>query len=59
MTLASLCARDSRADSASVTTAALMPWTLFAAIDMPMPLPHTRMPRSKRPSTTPLATACA
>ena len=57
--VASLCARDKRADSTSVTTAARTPCTLLAAIDMPMPLPQTRIPQSWRPLTTLSPTAFA
>ena len=58
-TFASLCCRDSRAASTSETTAARTPATLLAAIDMPMPLPQTRIPRSQRPFATASATALA
>ena len=47
-TLRSLCSRDSRAAVMSPIAAALTPATLFAVMAMPMPLPHTRTPRSKR-----------
>jgi glycogen operon protein len=40
-------------------SAARTPGTLFAAIDIPMPLPHTRIPRSAPPAATISPTANA
>jgi hypothetical protein len=56
-TLRSLCSRATRAVSTSAMAAARTPGSLLAAIAIPMPVPHTRTPRSNRPSLTPRATA--
>ena len=57
MTLASLCRRARRAVVTSWTSAALTPATLLAAMLMPMPVPHTQIPRSALPSATARPTA--
>ena len=44
ITFASLCCRANRAVVSSWTTAARTPRTLFAAIEIPMPVPHTASP---------------
>jgi len=49
---ASLWRRDISAVSSSWHRAARMPRTLLADIDMPIPLPHSRMPRSHSRVTT-------
>src|SRR6266481_682994 len=51
-TFALLCSRLICASCSVVTLAARIPWTLFAAMAMPMPLPHTRIPMSERPALT-------
>ncbi len=48
-TLASLCSRESCADATSCASAARTLGLRLAAIEMPMPLPQTRTPRSTRP----------
>src|SRR5208337_98084 len=58
-TLASLCSRDRSASNSVSTFAARMPGTLLAAIDMPIPVLHTRMPRSATFAATSSATARA
>src|ERR1019366_4524896 len=58
-TLASLCSRDNSASDSLTTRAARMPGTLLAAIDIPMPVPQTRMPKSALCAATSSATACA
>ena len=58
-TFRSLCCREIRAVSTSPQTAARMPGTLFAAIAMPMPVPHTSTPRCTSPLVTARATAAA
>ena len=45
-TLASLCWRLNSADAASLTSAALTPEILFAAIEIPTPDPQTHTPYS-------------
>ena len=57
-TFASLCSRARRAVSTSLADAARMPWTLLAAIAMPIPVPQIRMPESTFPSTTSRLTFC-
>ena len=52
ITLASLCSRASRAEVTSCTTAARTPAILFAAMAMPIPVPHTQTPKSAPPDTT-------
>ena len=42
-----------------VPSAARIPWTLLAAMDMPTPVEQTRMPRSARPEATSRATGAA
>ncbi len=56
-TLAWLCARASRAVVTSWTTAARTPWTLLAAMEMPIPVPQAHRPSSARPSGTARPTA--
>src|SRR5579864_6789125 len=58
-TLRSLCIRLSFAASSVPMAMARMPATLLAAIAMPIPDPHTRMPRSKWPAATSWATLAA
>ena len=50
--LASLCSRDRRALSRSTTGAARTPSILLAAMAIPRPVPHARMPRSTSPAAT-------
>ena len=45
-TFASLCCRVSSADFISPQQAALIPFILFAAILIPIPVPHKRIPKS-------------
>src|SRR5271157_2850376 len=58
-TLASLCSRDRPASNSVSTLAARMPGTLLAAIDIPIPVLHTRMPRSAPCAATSSPTARA
>src|SRR4051794_16486983 len=58
-TLASLCSRVRRTSSSDCAGAARTPATLLAAIAIPMPVEHTRIPRSDRPAPTSRATCCA
>src|SRR5450432_657638 len=58
-TLALLCSRLIWASYSVLTLAARTPATLLAAMAMPIPLPHTRIPRSARASWTSWATARA
>src|SRR5271157_1142458 len=58
-TLASLCSRDRPASNSVSTLAARMPGTLLAAIDMPIPVLHTRIPRSAPCAATSSPTARA
>jgi len=57
--LASLCSRESFAVSTLYVTAARMPFTLFAAKDMPIPVPQTSIPRENAPEDTASATSLA
>ena len=57
ITLASLWRRARPAVVTSWTSAARIPATLLAAMLMPIPVPHTQMPRSARPSATARPTA--
>ena len=57
--LASLCRRASSAVAASWTSAARMPGTLLAAMEMPMPVEQMRTPSLAEPPTTSAATARA
>ncbi len=56
-TLASLCSRARRAEVTSWTTAARTPFTLLAAIEIPMPVPHTHTPTSLSPAAMARPTA--
>src|SRR5688572_30190109 len=58
-TLASLWLRESSAVTSSWTAVARIPGILLAAIDIPNPVPHTRIPRSASPLATVLATEAA
>ena len=42
----SLCSLDNFAEYGSLHTTALIPFTLFAAIDIPTPVPHITIPQS-------------
>ena len=57
--LASLCWRVSFALYGSEQCAQRTPRTLFAAMEMPIPVPQMRIPRSQSPETTALATFSA
>ena len=54
-----LCARHISALKQSDSSAQRMPGILFAASDMPMPVPQTRIPFSYFPSATPRAARSA
>ena len=56
-TLAWLCCLASVAVVTSCTTAARTPGTLFAAMEMPIPVPQTQTPNSAEPSVTARPTA--
>lgn len=56
--LASLCRRVYLAEYVSEQTAQRMPGTLFAASEMPMPVPQSTMPASYWPLATASATFC-
>jgi len=56
---ASLLLRARSAENVSWARAALTPGTLLALMAIPMPVPHMRMARSKRPAATCSATAKA
>jgi len=43
-TLELLCSFDKRAETGSLHTAARIPLTLFALMDIPIPVPHMTMP---------------
>jgi len=58
-TLASLWARVMRASHSVRQSAARTPGILLAAIDMPMPVPQTRMPKRALPEATSRDTATA
>ena len=53
--LLSLCLRESWAEYGSLHTTQRMPGTLFAAREMPTPVPQMTMPRSHSPLATALA----
>ena len=55
----SLLLRERSAEYWSWQTAARMPGILLAVMHMPMPVPHSRMPRSWRPAATAEATSAA
>jgi hypothetical protein len=59
MMFALLCSEISAAVASFQQTPALIPLTLLAAIDIPIPVPQTRMPRSALPEATASATFCA
>ncbi len=48
-----------RASNSVTQWAARTPRTLFAAMDIPMPVPHTRTPSLARPAATASPTALA
>ena len=54
--LASLCSLVASALKQSLHTAARIPGTLFAAIEIPMPVPQIKIPLSHSPSTMACAT---
>ncbi len=58
-TLPLLCWRKSSANGTDVMEEARTPATLSAATAIPMPVPHTRTPRSASPAETALATGAA
>ena len=55
--LASLCSRVRRASTVSAQWAQRMPWTLLAAMEMPMPVVQMTMPRGQSPAATARAAA--
>jgi len=55
--LASLCSLVASAEKQSLQRAHLMPFTLFAVMDMPMPVPQIKIPFSYFPAATASATA--
>jgi hypothetical protein len=55
--LASLCWRIMRAENVSAQTPQRMPFTLFAAIMMPWPVPHRMTPNRQSPEATSRAAA--
>ncbi len=59
MILASLCCLVAFAEKQSPTRAQRTPGTLFAAMDIPIPVPQSRIPLSKSPATTASPTALA
>ena len=52
MTFASLLKIERSVENGSWQTAARIPGTLLAVIAIPIPVPHTRIPRSQVPSVT-------
>jgi len=51
-----LCLRVISAPNSLLTTAALIPLTLFAAIEIPIPVPQQRIPRVDSPLVIEFAT---
>lgn len=51
-----LCCFTRRAVAVSEHTAALIPFTLFAEIEIPTPVPHISIPQSYSPEATAFAT---